>query len=84
MPFDISYGPIKVGNRTDARLNLALLRLACCCGLRASEIAKLRVGDVRIELARPRPCSSQFSSPLIDHSGYNDNQPTAKLLCALV
>jgi integrase len=27
--------------------------LACCCGLRASEIAKLQVGDVRTELARP-------------------------------
>ena len=37
----------------NTRLNLALFRLACCCGLRASEIAKLRVGDVRTELARP-------------------------------
>jgi integrase len=37
----------------NTRLNLALFRLACCCGLRASEIAKLQVGDVRTELARP-------------------------------
>jgi integrase len=35
------------------RLNPALFRLACCCGLRASEIGKLRAGDVRTELARP-------------------------------
>ena len=35
------------------RLNLAVFRLAACCGLRASEIAKLQVGDVRTELARP-------------------------------
>src|ERR1700738_4308000 len=30
-----------------------MFRLACCCGLRASEIAKLQVSDVRTELARP-------------------------------
>ena len=34
-------------------MNLLLIRLACCCGLRASEIAKLQIGDVRTELARP-------------------------------
>jgi integrase len=37
----------------NTRLNLTLFRLACCCGLRASEIAKLQIGDVRTELARP-------------------------------
>jgi integrase/recombinase XerD len=37
----------------NTRMNLVLVRLACCCGLRASEIAKLQAGDVRIELARP-------------------------------
>jgi integrase len=37
----------------NTRLNLALFRLACCCGLRASEIAELRLCDVRTELARP-------------------------------
>jgi len=37
----------------NTRLNLVLFRLACCCGLRASEIAKLQVGDVRVERARP-------------------------------
>lgn len=35
------------------RLNLVVLRLACCCGLRASEIAQLHVADVRVELPRP-------------------------------
>jgi len=25
-----------------------------------------------------------FFCPLIDHSGYNDNQPTLKLRCALI
>ena len=37
----------------NTRLNLVLVRLACCCGLRASEIAKLQVGDVRTDIARP-------------------------------
>jgi integrase len=35
------------------QLNLALFRLATCCGLRASEIAQLQIGDVRVEPARP-------------------------------
>jgi integrase len=37
----------------NTRLNLVIFRLAACCGLRASEIAKLRVGDVHAELPRP-------------------------------
>ena len=37
----------------NTRMNLVLVQLACCYGLRASEIAKLQVGDVRLELARP-------------------------------
>jgi integrase len=32
---------------------LILLRLACCCGLRASEIAGLQIADVRCEISRP-------------------------------
>jgi len=35
------------------RLNLIIFRLATCCGLRASEIAKLQIGDVRTEASRP-------------------------------
>ena len=34
-------------------MNLAILRLACCCGLRASEIGGLTLGDVRVGIARP-------------------------------
>lgn len=32
---------------------LIIFRLACCCGLRASEIAGIKVDDVRTEGARP-------------------------------
>ena len=34
-------------------MNLILVRLACCCGLRVSEIAGLHISDVRVELSRP-------------------------------
>ncbi len=37
----------------NTRLNLVLFRLACCCGLRASEIASLQIDDVRVGIARP-------------------------------
>jgi len=37
----------------NARLNLVLFRLAVCCGLRATEIAKLRIADIRLESTRP-------------------------------
>ena len=43
----------KAPRSKNTRMNLALFRLACCCGLRASEIANLQVSDVRTELARP-------------------------------
>src|SRR5271166_5518091 len=36
-----------------ARLNRTIFRLACCCGLRVSEIAGLQIGD--LQLAGPRP-----------------------------
>jgi Site-specific recombinase XerD len=35
------------------RQNLAIFRLAACCGLRVSEIAQLQIADVGVELARP-------------------------------
>ena len=34
-------------------VNLILFRLAACCGLRASEIAQLRMADVRTDGSRP-------------------------------
>src|SRR3954470_21453526 len=37
----------------NARLNRTILRLACCCGLRVSEIANLRLSDVHVEGGRP-------------------------------
>src|SRR4051812_31538261 len=37
----------------NARLNRTILRLACCCGLRVSEIAGLTLGDVHVEGGRP-------------------------------
>ncbi len=37
----------------NVHMNLAIVRLACCCGLRASEIGGLRLGDVRVDMARP-------------------------------
>ena len=43
----------KAPRSKNTRLNLILFRLAVCCGLRASEIAQLRLGDVRIEQTRP-------------------------------
>src|SRR5688572_11945301 len=43
----------KANRSKNTRLNLVIFRLACCCGLRASEIAMLQVGDVRTELPRP-------------------------------
>jgi integrase/recombinase XerD len=33
--------------------NLIIVRLACCCGLRVSEIAGLRLDDVLLDMARP-------------------------------
>lgn len=43
----------KAPRSANTRMNLVLFRLATCCGLRASEIAGLRVADVRVETLRP-------------------------------
>jgi len=37
----------------NAQLSLVIVRLACCCGLRVSEIAKLQSDDVRVGVDRP-------------------------------
>ena len=41
------------GRSVNARMNLAIFRLASCCGLRASEIATLRLRDVHVGHSRP-------------------------------
>ena len=43
----------KAPRSKNTRLNLVIFRLACCCGLRASEIAMLQLADVRTEMPRP-------------------------------
>jgi site-specific recombinase XerD len=43
----------KTPRSRSTRMNLVIFRLACCCGLRASEIAQLTMAEVRIELSRP-------------------------------
>ena len=40
-------------NSLNARLSLIVMRLACCCGLRASEISELRLDDARLQGDRP-------------------------------
>jgi integrase/recombinase XerD len=43
----------KAPRSANTRMNLILVRLSCCCGLRVSEIAGLRISDVRVEPSRP-------------------------------
>ena len=43
----------KAARSPSTRLNLIVFRLAACCGLRASEVAQLRLGDVHEHLPRP-------------------------------
>jgi integrase len=37
----------------NVQMNLAIVRLACCCGLRTSEIGGLRLADVVVGIPRP-------------------------------
>lgn len=43
----------KAPRSKNTRLNLVVFRLASCCGLRASEIAQLRLADIHTEMPRP-------------------------------
>jgi integrase len=44
---------IRAHRLPSVHMNLAIVRLACCCGLRVSEIGGLRLGDVRVDIGRP-------------------------------
>jgi site-specific recombinase XerC len=43
----------KAPRSLNTRMNLAIFRLASCCGLRVTEISGLQLGDVRIHIDRP-------------------------------
>lgn len=43
----------KARRSPSAWTNLAIVRLACCCGLRASEISGLSINDVRLPKTKP-------------------------------
>jgi integrase len=43
----------KARRSANARRNLIIVRLACCCGLRVSEIAGLQLDDVVVGVPRP-------------------------------
>jgi integrase len=43
----------KAPQSINTQRNLVIFRLACCCGLRVSEIAQLRLDDVVLDLTRP-------------------------------
>ena len=43
----------KVKRSINTRQNLVIFRLATCCGLRVSELCGLKLGDLRLGLARP-------------------------------
>src|SRR5689334_14628329 len=43
----------KAQKSRNSQRNLIIVRLACCCGLRVSEIAGLQLDDVIVEVSRP-------------------------------
>lgn len=45
---------LKARRSPNTRMNMVIFRLACCCGLRVSEIAGIRLVDVRVGIGRPR------------------------------
>jgi integrase len=45
---------LKVRRSMNARRNLVVFRLACCCGLRVSEIAQLCLDDVVLDSPTPK------------------------------
>jgi integrase len=49
----VAHLRVRAARSPNARLNLVLVRLACCAGLRASEIGGLQLGDVNVGKERP-------------------------------
>jgi integrase/recombinase XerD len=49
----LADGKKQAGRAANAWRNLVIVRLACCCGLRVSEIAALRLDDVVVGVGRP-------------------------------
>jgi integrase/recombinase XerD len=43
----------KASHSANSHRNLVVVRLACCCGLRVSEMAALQLDDVVVDVARP-------------------------------
>lgn len=43
----------KAERSLNAQRNLVIVRLACCCGLRVSEIGALQLNDITVDGARP-------------------------------
>jgi integrase len=43
----------RAGRLANVQMNLAIVRLACCCGLRAREIGGLCLDDVHVGIGRP-------------------------------
>ena len=44
---------LRASSSRQAKMNLTIIRLACCTGLRVSEIAALQLDDVRVDSGRP-------------------------------
>src|SRR4029077_9223551 len=43
----------RAARSANVQRNLVIVRLACCCGLRVSEIANLQLDDVVVDVTRP-------------------------------
>jgi integrase len=44
---------LRAARSANVHRNLVIVRLACCCGLRVSEIANLQLDDVVVDVTRP-------------------------------
>jgi integrase len=55
--------------------NLVIVRLACCCGLRVSEMAAMQLDDVVVDVARPHlptpPVGPRLAMPMMAFSWHS-------------